>query len=290
MAFDEWRTTNAQRRYPLADDVLGNIPDDAFLDAIIHPIGALDTFYISYIDTSTGRVDVSGISGDVYTGTRTGSQIILTDVLGRVAGRLVLGPGFDSAPSPATYSMEEAQLAVSCTMSVTPGGVQALRLPSGELMTGDVTFEGRNGINISVRYEAGKPVITFNAIGVTDALECVDLADAVRCIRINQLNVGSMLITQAGSTIILSHRVDKEAMCTANDTLPNQAGEVPDAPDPCTEPPATPGVPLVFPPFIPPADPCAAIDGSVQIGSASSALAIYPGEQPNSIIIKLRGR
>jgi hypothetical protein len=288
--FGEWRTENSQRRYPLADDTTGAIPNDVFLDAVIHPIGVIDLFYISYINTSTGEVEVTDVAGTVYPGTRSGSQVVLSDDLGRVAGRLVLGPGFDSAPSPATYTMEEAQLAVSCIMSVTPGGVQALRLPSGELMTGDVIFEGRNGINISVRYEDGKPVITFDAVGVTDDLNCVDLGSAVKCIRINQLNLGAMLIEQAGSQITIGHRVPKEDICTANATLPDSDGEVPDAPDPCTEPPegVIPFPP--YPPFVPPPDPCPAINGSVQLGSGSSALNIMPGEQPNTIIIQLRGR
>jgi hypothetical protein len=110
-------------------------------------------------------------------------------------------------------------------------------------VTGDVEWEGENGILITSEYVEGAPVLRFDAVGVPT--DC-GLGSPVKCLKTSQVGEGrALVIEQEENVIVLTTPYTLPELCAADSELPDGEGNLPDdedmcnppVPPPCTPPP-----------------------------------------------------
>ena len=286
----EWRDINGLRAFPFSDDASrrdadgDTLPRDAFVDAILYPIGTSGSLYLSAVDPVAALVTVtdSGTGDTVATGAITPDDTIdLLDADSRPAGVLVKGPGFTLVTTARTFTAAATPFAAACLFPQNQPGVRAFRLPDGRLITGDVLFVGENGYYVTTGLVGGKVVVRADALGENPSLDCTQLPPPVKCLRVSQV-AGSLLtvsqaVTAEGVLIYLGARVGMADICPPK-RVPDAGGVIPPPPvDPCLEVP-TP-TPPPTPPPVPPSI-CVTGNGRVFIIPTSTLLAINPSDEP----------
>lgn len=249
--YEEWRTLNSSRRYPFADDSLlvdtqnRRLPDNVFIDAMFHPVSLVGRLYLSSLSFSELSIQVSDDQGVVATAV-IGEDLTafnFYDNLGRMAGIMVPGPGFGLASGDFVFIQESSGLAQTCVAAQNYGCLNAVLLPDGTLLTGQIYWEGENGIRVSTEYLDSVPVIRFDALGVAEFPECLPLTPPVKCIKVSQTGAGGALMINRSSNIItLGTPYTLAAVChrEKGSRLPDADGNLPLNTDACDTPEVVP--------------------------------------------------
>ena len=132
--------------------------EGTFLDAHIYSVTGTSNYRITSIVVSSSKITINigdtvepiRLSGEIALPIASGT-VKLTDIYSRSAGVLVSEPvrlGLIAAwgVGTHTFSESEAEFCITCCMPVPDAGVTAIRLPSGEILSGKVWLVGEDGI------------------------------------------------------------------------------------------------------------------------------------------------
>jgi len=173
---------------PTASLSNGNVTflEGTFLDAHIYAISGAGRYYLSQVVvTSTGFTIYVGDSNtaQLLSGTLTlpltTDSVRLVDAYGRPGGILVSSAERLSLMAAwglgtHTFERKHTEFCVTCVMPVPDAGVTGFRLPSGEIITGEIWFVGEDGIVLSVdntiRDKENNPVPTIRVDVVGEPL------------------------------------------------------------------------------------------------------------------------
>lgn len=216
VVYNEYYNENSQRNYPFEDSAsLMSTEDyvlapDVIIDAMIYPLEVVGVPYLSKIDMSEKIMYVSDSGSDavLMSGAITGDSVILYDEYQRQLGIITLGPGSAQLQNGRVYEFasSNAKFASTCWFPITREGVQGFLLDDGTLVTGDVMFEGRNGMVVHSYYlqtewYSGRNVLQFSVVG---AIKTIDETTKQDCISVGVPIKGIKLITTKGSKLIAS--------------------------------------------------------------------------------------
>lgn len=163
--FQDWRDTNARRKYPFADGVPAasdevTLPDDLFVDGRLYPVGGNAELYLSRItkdaNALTFAIRATG-TDELATASFTlddipaNGELVFSDTYSRPAGVLVSSEvalqslsGIDVGIY--EFTLAETEFAAAVNTSQPSPGVRGFLLPSGDVMTGAVWFVGEDGV------------------------------------------------------------------------------------------------------------------------------------------------
>lgn len=255
--FEEWRTLNSQRAYPFEDNALkiadnGQVlPDGVFVDAMFYPPELSGDLRLTAILPSTSKIIISDDNGElasVTTNFNSQDALYFEDNYGRVIGCMVPGPDFINIVS--DYTFTNLKFTQNCVIPQNQNCVTAFKLPDSTIVSGEVVFEGENGITVSTEYDLdGTPVLRFDAIGVPDTPDCLPLGEPITCIKVAQSGTGgALIISQTGNIITLATQYTLADVCAKFNKLPDQNGNLPMNRDACQPPvppiPCTPPEPF----------------------------------------------
>lgn len=163
---EEWRETNIERRYPFADDAtLTNgdvvIPENAILDAVLHPVGHTGQLFCSTISVSRQTITVQfsdglrGVQASGQWGPGTDpSRIRMDDAMGRPAGLLVPGPGLTDiegwSDKDHEFTFQQTALAPRCMLPMPDDGLGGLRREDDDAVYGHIWIVGENGVYLTL--------------------------------------------------------------------------------------------------------------------------------------------
>lgn len=169
VVFNDWRTDNAARNYPFADDatLIGDdltLSQSLFIDGRLYPIGGGPQLYLKHVTRdgsdiefaiATEAAGILATGGYDVTDIPASGEIAFHDVYGRPAGMLLSTADSLQAFSglnSGTYEFIVAQtrFATAVVVAQPAVGVRGFILPSGELMTGDVWLVGEDGVVLRV--------------------------------------------------------------------------------------------------------------------------------------------
>lgn len=272
----EYRNKNSQRKYPFADDVTledtnGNsLPVDFLIDAFLYPIDLTGAVYLSHINISDGIMDFSEEGGDQafgYAEFATGDEVayVYDYAYNRQIGLVVFGSGLTNVLAGDTervFDSSGTQLCPTTYIALNQQGVRGFLLEDGTLLTGDIVFEGYNGVSIQSYVDGdGNSVIRFDVVGVPQPTEedCVeDQCAIIKTICFERI-AGSIFdiseFEECGVNIT-AHGFTLDDICEfqRDQRLPDANGILPlkskDDCDPCEggepEPPTDPGEDVSF--------------------------------------------
>lgn len=252
--YEEWRTRNEQRRYPFADDASlvdsatgSRLPDSTFVDAMFYPINTVGTLYVSGISMLQGEVYVSDSAGLVATAAiDTGDLRLLSfyDAYGRCTGIMVPGTYFAELTTDMNFTQGSAPLSQACVNAQMYDCLSGILLPDGTLVSGDIVWEGEDGIRITTEYIDDVPVVRFDAIGTSDLPACLPLTPPIKCIKVAQTGTGgALMISQDENIISLATPYALQDFCGKFQVLPDSSGKLPLGKDACTVVPPEPCTP-----------------------------------------------
>jgi len=165
--YPEWRDQNRDTKYPFSDSAkMRNrhgvvIPNNLFVDAIIHPIGGRERMYLSKVIIQYDRAIL--FIGDVGARERCfgiipfsgnlSDKVELQDQFGRPAG-LLLGSDSSNLLNLASwgqgsheFDIEDSEFCANvCVPLPVNGGIRGFILEDGTYVSGDVWFVGENGV------------------------------------------------------------------------------------------------------------------------------------------------
>ena len=187
----EWRKSLEGTKYPFEPDATltsdtGNvIPEDAFLDAHLYPIGAGASLYLSQISVAAdsvtfhiGDTTSTDLASGTFSITGSASSIRLADIYGRPAGiivskteNLALFSAF-GVGDPLFEPGDTPFVAAAC-MPTPQVGVRGIMIPDGTLFTGPVWLVGEDGVVVS-RETVTSPA-TCNTASQVDEVIRVDI-------------------------------------------------------------------------------------------------------------------
>jgi len=191
----EYRNKNEGRHYPFAD--AGTLEDsnavalpvDFLLDAFLYPMDLEGELYISSIDLTEQIIYLSDTVGNdvkgyaVYATGDTSASVIEYEAYDRQIGVLVFGDGANAifqGELIRTFSAAATLFAPTAYTALNQVGVRGFLLPDGTLITGEVEFEGANGIAITTTdTSSGSPsgVLRIDVIGVAPVVPDDDCTD-----------------------------------------------------------------------------------------------------------------
>ncbi len=195
--YPEYGHQNAKRSYPFADnssltDRNGHVlPYSFIVDACLYPIigEAQETpfggiylsrvdvgaGYIEFADSATqqafGRAEIKSGAAEVYEilpyGRQVGIVVYGDPAIGAVAGGVRV------------FSPDSAALSAAAYAPIVQRGVRGFLLPNGDLVYGDVTFEGRAGVEVTSDVQNGIPTLRVDVVGVPQATpeDCGDVPE-----------------------------------------------------------------------------------------------------------------
>ena len=247
--YSEWRSKNSGRRYPFADDSpvttdSGYVLDNSvFVDARLFPQGVAGDLRLSRLDVLSSTAELSDSSGVAATAELDGDIFVFYDLYGRCIGCMVVGAGYPVLAAALTFPEGSAVLSPDCTEPQTYDCLEGLLLPDGTLVSGDVVWEGENGITVTTEYVDGVPVVRIDAVGDPDP-DCGGLTPPIKCIRASQVGTGRpLLISQTESIIMLGTPYTLQEFCAMFPYVPDEDGKLPVSDDACTTPPVVPCIP-----------------------------------------------
>lgn len=213
--YNEFYNENAERNYPFEDSVTltstedFTLPSNLFIDAMIYALDIVGVPYLAKIDMAEKLVTIAdtATSTPLATGAIGDSDTItLYDGYGRQMGILTLGAGRPALQNGRIYEFEPTatRFSATCWFPLAQTGVQGFMLEDGTLITGDVMFEGRGGMEIhsyylSTEWYTGRNILRFSAVGAINTInettkqDCIGEGPPIKCIR---------LITTKGSKLI----------------------------------------------------------------------------------------
>lgn len=164
--FPQWRDQNEGNNYPFSDSATltngdSTIGGGVFLDASIHPPSNGSRFFLSSVTVSQesgvltiGDDDDRVIATAEFSLVDPGSAIYIESLDGRPAGTLISDPvriasirGFGLGVH--SFQLEETEFVADVCLPMPANGVTGIRLPSGEILSGDVWLVGEDGVALS---------------------------------------------------------------------------------------------------------------------------------------------
>lgn len=282
--FTEWRNKNHYRSYPVADDASWTatngsvVPQEVFLDAMLTPIDPEGTVYVSAIDLSNNRVEVSDDNGLLAWAIVTAEDTLtFADEYGRKLGVIVVSEEFRDLGGTLTFESHALPLAPAAVIPQVQNCVRGIQLPDGTVVTGDVEIIGVNGI--VVEHDVAANALTFSAIGEPNGPECVTLPPPVQCVEVLQTGTGgTFAVSFVDDVLYLDTSLTLEEICAAKKSvvLPDEDGQVLNRRgDPCEEEPEVPCEPPA------PVDPISSCTmRSLRIVPVSSLIGMLGIEEP----------
>ena len=211
--YPEYSNQNSQRNYPFDDlatllDTRGvSLPTNFIVDINMFVFKANGVPYIKSINIPEGRIIIGGDGNTVYgfADMDGGSDAIIYDSEDymRQVGVIIFGAGLVTfnMVMPYSFTSEATSLCPTAWFELNQIGVRGFLLDDGTLITGNVIFEGRNGINIlsyvlnTVWFETSRSVLKISADGAISTIEPTGdcLGPPIKCIRL--INDGTSLVT-----------------------------------------------------------------------------------------------
>lgn len=178
--YAEFEDINCGRRYPFSEsstmeDTDGaTFPDDVFVDAVLYPLNPSGPLRMSAFDPARGIVISDGSSEIAEGPLSAGMDTVNVFQGGRLAGRLVAGPGFDRevlSMRPRRFDgTAEFSPASECPVSF--GGVTSVSFPSSGLSVsgwGQLVLAGKGRLAaMSSRRSDGEYDVFFNVDDPSD--------------------------------------------------------------------------------------------------------------------------
>ena len=177
-------------RYPFLDrstmkaDNGTPIPSDFIVDAMLYPIDLVNELYLSSVDYATKQLIFSDtVTGKVHcigTWDSDSDTVYLydSDENARMVGIAVMGESRNTTSTGGLleFSAAATKLTATAYHSLNQPGVRGIVLESGELFTGAVAFQGRNGVTVATYVDTdGNSIIEINVEGAPDPVEpCYD--------------------------------------------------------------------------------------------------------------------
>lgn len=264
--FSEYRNQHSRRYYPFTDaatmkDSEGiDFPVDFLVDASLYPIDLAGSLYLSQIDVDEGKLYVSDTStGDSvgyadFNASSDSAVVYETADSGRNIGVVIFGDGVSSIFSGQNrlFNVDAAPFAPAAYVPLNQEGVRGFVLDDGSIVTGDVTIEGQEGVDVSSSIDVDGNVLRIDVVG---ELKPIDPDCGSECPPLKTL----CFDRQPGSLFTISEYTDSsisisgfgftlEDICAPQKAqkLPDEDGKLPlrpgDGDDPC-EPPPTPPPP-----------------------------------------------
>jgi len=243
----EYENQNQRRHYPFVDNATMKdddgmaLPADFLVDAHLYPLDPIGGVYIAKIeggttiqfaDTATRKV----FGEAVYTQGTPTAEVVETGAYGRQVGLLVFGPGVADiirGRGQRTFQPEATTLTPTAYTPIKQVGVRGVRLANGTLITGDISFEGRDGVLITSRIDGGKHILRFDVLGVPPNMEdCGE--DPLICTVVVERVPGSCFVTSKYDDYTLAltaNGLTLDDICAAG-----KARRRPSDMDPCAEP------------------------------------------------------
>lgn len=275
----EYRNQNSRRNYPfrddctLTDDAGVALPTDFLIDAYVFPITLRednidirvtdlvdDHVYIQKIDLNERKIYIASIWHGVVYGIATFNETSKTAIVyeepnyHRQIGVLVFGDGLANvlASGPVRTFQANATALTPTTFTIMDQiGVRGFLLEDGTLVTGNVTFEGQDGIVVKSYIDGeGRQVLQFDIVGEAPNTEqCAENECPIIkqiCVQrkpssdfmISKINDNTLSVTSANFTL--------DDICGAQkaQSLPDADGNLPrkakPGADPCTGWPTPP--------------------------------------------------
>lgn len=254
----EWRNKNYYRGYPVADDASWTatngsvIPQEVFLDALLTPIDPEGVIYVSAINLSDNRVEVSDDNGMfAWAPVTEEDSLYFQDQYGRKLGVLVVSEAFRDLGGNLSFESHALPLDSAAIVPQLQNCVRGVQLPDGSVVTGDVQIVGVDGM--VVEHDVANNALVFSAVGIPVDPPCVELPEPIKCIEVVQTGSGgtfSVSVDETDGTIYVDTSLTLEDICEARKlrVLPDENGLVLNRRgDPCEteeEVPCDPPVPV----------------------------------------------
>lgn len=261
VVLSEYKNQNRLRAYPFEDnatlrDTSGHrMPADFIIDAFIYLMDSPGRPYISSVDVSSGTITIATDKPVAYAQFDLESETAVVyeaGVYGRQVGMLVLGPGkVDILQGSASleFTPEATAITPSAFITMYQEGVRGVTLDGKNLITGDVVFEGRDGVVCrSYIDNEGRNILRIDVIGdmPPDLEDCTDDCEPIREVCFQRAPGSRFMIDEyaPGVLSVTSYGFDLDDICEAQRflALPNADGDLPPKPgtDPCEDDPIPP--------------------------------------------------
>lgn len=267
--FTEYGNQNQFRRYPFLDDSSlkdadgKELPTGFIVDASLYPLDVEGPVYLKTVDSARGVLEFADADGHVFGAAQwatgdTFADVFETEGYGRCIGIVSLGPDADSVYADKRVRVFMPNAATLCPIAAYPvhqGGVRGFLLPDGSLVTGDVVFEGENGVRVtSYVTDTGVNTLRFDIIGEappdTDNCATAEIGPPITTIAIEQA-LGSAIVVSEYDVGVLALTYPGKSLtelcaATRNIYRPNNTDPcAPDA-DPQPEPEPAPAAEFSF--------------------------------------------
>jgi hypothetical protein len=204
----EYENQNRRRHYPFVDNATMKdddgmaLPADFLVDAHLYPLDPSGGVYIAKITGGTtiqfaDTVTRAVLGEAVYSKGAATAEVMEPGIYGRQVGLLVFGPGVADiirGRGQRTFQPEATTLTPTAYTPIKQVGVRGIRLADGTLITGDISFEGRDGVMITSRIDGGKHILRFDVLGVPPNMEdCGE--DPLICTIVVERASGSRFVT-----------------------------------------------------------------------------------------------
>ncbi len=186
----EWRAQNDTTRYPFSPQATlasrdGRVlVEGTFLDASLYPVGGREGAYLSRVSVTHQEVTVwvgdagsSARCSGTFDLIRPDDLVALADADGRPAGVLVsesarLGVFQSWGVGDHDFTRADSEFCVGCCTPTPEAGLRGIRLPSGEVLSGEVWLLGDDGVVLRSSQEVvdGREVTVVRVDVVGDPL------------------------------------------------------------------------------------------------------------------------
>ena len=269
----EYRNQNSRRNYPFTDNAILTdtdgieLPLDFIIDAFMYPIDLENSLYLSKIDFEEKKIYFADTITDTIHGcaefTLDDSEAYVYDIdYTRQIGTLVFGAGLTSifgGRNLRTFLPLATSFCPTAFIALNQEGVRGIAI-GNSLITGAITVEGEDGINItSYIGTTGKNILKIDVVGVlrpTDE-DCGDACPLIKTIYAYRMPNSLFMVAKpnAYSISLSGYYFTLSDVCAKQraNKLPDDDGNLPLKPktgdDPCEEPPDPPVPPIPGPEF-----------------------------------------
>ena len=249
----EYINENSCRNYPFADDcsltdTAGSpLPTDFIVDAHLYPMDLQGYVYLSSIDLANEKLYFAdSVTGQafgvcIFAPAAGSAEVLEIGGYQRVIGLVLFGDGAEvvRGSSVRTFTAEATMLVPTAFTSITQVGVRGILLPDGSVVTGDVTLEGTEGIQITSSIRGSQMFLRIDAVGVPPTTY---LGPAVCTIVVEQSADGNFAVSQYddNTVAITLPNMELDSMCAAKTAQFRKSTT-----DPCNPGPPVPPVPPV---------------------------------------------
>ena len=266
---NEYRNQNQRRVYPFSDDMSltdadgQQLPTDFLIDAFLYPIDLENGLYLSQIDTGERKIYFA----DTLTGTvhgvaevnlSEGTAYVYEDSdLARQIGVLVFGDGLNAlfqGTHMRVFTPAATELCPTAYVAMNQVGVRGLLLEDGTFITGAVTIEGQNGVEVDSYVDgSGQNVLRIDFIGTPKPPldDCGDQCPMIKEICLHRIPGSLFMISDYEDCVVAlgGYEFGLDDICDPQKALrlPDEDGNLPLRPktgdDPCGPSPVPPTPP-----------------------------------------------